>query len=105
MSVYAIDFDGTLCTNAYPEIGEPKQEVINFCKSLKKDNHKLIFWSCREGELMARAIVWCADRGLHFDAINDNLPERVAQYGTSPRKIGADYYIDDRNLFLKGVNE
>ena len=104
MSVYAVDFDGTLCTNAYPEIGEPKQDIISFCKSLKRDNHKLIFNSCREGELMARAIVWCADRGLHFDAINANLPELIARYGGDCRKISADFYIDDKSLFLEGVN-
>jgi len=104
MAVYAIDFDGTLCENAWPEIGEPKLAIIEYCKRLKADGDKLIFWSCREGEMMARAIIWCADRGLHFDAINDNLPERVAQYGTRPRKVGADYYLDDRSIFLEGVN-
>lgn len=102
--VYAIDFDGTLCVNAFPEIGEPKQDVINFCKSRKSEGHKLILWTCREGELLAYAVVWCAEHGLHFDAFNANLPERIALYGTNPRKIGADYYIDDRAIFLEGVN-
>ena len=46
--VFAIDFDGTLCTDAYPEIGEPKQASINFCNS-KAEGHKLILWTCREG--------------------------------------------------------
>lgn len=102
--IYSIDFDGTLCVNAYPKIGEPRQDVINFCKARQAEGHKIIFNSCREGELMARAIVWCADRGLHFDAINQNLPEVIARYGGDCRKISADYYLDDRNLFLEGVN-
>lgn len=104
MSVYSIDFDGTLCENAYPEIGAPKQDVINFCKARKAEGHKLILWTCREGELLAYAVVWCAEHGLHFDAFNQNLPERIAQWGTNPRKIGADFYIDDRNLFIERVN-
>ena len=104
MAVYAIDFDGTLCVNEYPEIGEPKCRVINFCKSLKKDNHKLILNTCREGELLCKAVAWCAKWGLYFDAHNNNLPELIAQYGGDCRKISADFYLDDRNMFLEEVN-
>ena len=51
-TTYAVDFDGTLCENAYPEIG----------------------------------------------AVNDNTEELKRAYGTNPRKIGADYYIDDKAM-------
>ena len=27
---YAVDFDGTLCENRWPEIGEPNQELIGY---------------------------------------------------------------------------
>ena len=33
-----------------------------------------------------------------FDAVNDNLPEVIALYGSNSRKITCDYYIDDRAL-------
>ena len=101
MSVYAIDFDGTLCTDAYPEIGEPKQDIINFCKARKAEGHKLILWTCREGCLLADALLWCKKHDLEFDAVNENLKERIEQYGTDPRKIGADFYVDDRNILIK----
>ena len=29
-NIIAVDFDGTLCENKYPEIGEPNMELINF---------------------------------------------------------------------------
>ena len=102
MAVYAIDFDGTLCVNAYPEIGKPCVDVINFCKARKAEGHKLILWTCREGDLLLEAVAWCAKWGLQFDAVNANLPERIALYGTDPRKVGADYYIDDHNLDIWG---
>jgi len=33
---------------------------------------------------------------LEFDAVNANLPEMNALYGNDSRKIGADFYIDDK---------
>ena len=99
--VFAIDFDGTVCENKYPEIGKPIQPIIDFCKTMKADGHKLILWTCREGEMLHSATSWCFWQGLIFDAINTNLPERIEQYGTDPRKIGADFYVDDRNILIK----
>lgn len=53
-------------------------------------------WTCRADERLEEAVRWCYDQGLIFDAVNENLPERIAMFGTDPRKIGADEYIDDR---------
>jgi len=102
--IYAIDFDGTLCTNTWPEIGQPKPDVIEYCKRLKEQGHKLILSTCREDKLLTNAITWCAQRGLYFDAHNANLPERIEEFGGDCRKISADWYIDDKSLFLEGVN-
>jgi hypothetical protein len=44
------------------------------------------------------------ERGLVFDAYNENLPERIAEYGGDCRKISADFYADDKNIFIVGVN-
>ena len=99
--VFAIDFDGTICENIYPDIGEPIHPIIDFCKNMKADGHKLILWTCREGELLDKAAMWCLRHGLLFDAYNTNLPERIEQHGTDPRKIGADFYVDDKNLLIK----
>ena len=35
--------------------------------------------------------------GLDFDAVNENLPERIAEFG-GHKKISADFYIDDKNM-------
>lgn len=98
--IYAVDFDGYICTNAWPEIGQPNQDIIDYFKLLKRQGNKLILWTCREGELLEKAISWCALHGLFFDAHNQNLPELIGQYGNDCRKIGADYYCDDKNYWL-----
>lgn len=100
MSVYAIDFDGVLCEDAWPEIGAAHEEIIRNIKALSAAGNKLILWTCREGENLESAVAWCSEHGLWFDAINANLPERIMQYGSDPRKIGAEYYIDDKNLMM-----
>lgn len=94
--ILAVDFDGTLCTDNYPEIGEPNIYLINFLKECLDNGDKLILWTCRCGELLMDAIKWCRDQGIVFDAVNDNLPEIKKKFDGESRKIFANWYIDDR---------
>jgi hypothetical protein len=96
--VYAVDFDGTLCTNEFPDIGAPRHEVIDFIKSRRAVGDQIILWTCRSGQNLESAVEWCLSLGLAFDAVNDNLPENIACYNNNSRKVNADFYIDDRNF-------
>ena len=96
--IIAVDFDGTLCFSDWPELGEPNRPLIEYLSSQKRLGNKLILWTCRAGEALDNAVSWCKEQGLDVDAINDNLPEIVEQYGNNSRKITCDYYIDDRAL-------
>lgn len=96
--IYSIDFDGVLCEDKWPEIGAAIVSNIVMCWELKNKGHKLILNTCREGKYLDDAKQWCKDHQLTFDAYNENLPERISQYGGDCRKISADYYIDDKNL-------
>ena len=93
----AVDFDGTLCADAWPEIGKPNLPLINYLIQWQEEGNKVILWTCREDTMLGLAVDWCAEHGLHFDAVNCNLPERIEYYHNDSRKIGADYYIDDLN--------
>lgn len=95
--IIAVDFDGTLCKNLWPDIGEPNNRLIwELVELREKFGVKLILWTCRAGEKLEEAVEWCADRGLIFDAVNENLPEIVEMMGGDTRKIYAYEYIDDR---------
>lgn len=100
MIVYAVDFDGTLCFSNFPDLGEPNMDIIDFCLDEQIKGNKIILWTCRENELLAKAVEFCKEYGLVFDSVNANLPERIALYGNDCRKIGADYFIDDKNIFF-----
>lgn len=98
MKVIAVDFDGCLCREKWPEIGAPNLAVINALKRQRRAGDKVILWTCREGALLEDAVEWCRTFGLEFDAVNDNLPENTAQYGNNCRKVWADEYWDDKAL-------
>lgn len=57
----AIDFDGTLCENNYPDIGEPNWNVIYQAIQEQKHGAGLILWTCREGKLLYDAMEACFD--------------------------------------------
>ncbi len=101
--IIAVDFDGTLCYSNWPALGEPNIDLIEFLKKWKANGNKLILWTCRAGEALERAVDWCHEQELSFDAINDNIPEIVELYGNNSRKITCDYYIDDRALLPQEV--
>lgn len=95
--IYAVDFDGTLCENIWPEIGQPNIPLINFLKSEQEKGAKVILWTMREGTLLWDAIKWLSEYNFQPDVINDNTPEMKAAYGNNPRKVFANVYIDDHN--------
>lgn len=94
--VIAIDFDGTLCENKYPEIGLPRWGVIFKALSEQENGAALILWTCRTGKELNDAVEACAKWGLTFDAVNKNLPSWVDTWNNDPRKVGATEYWDDR---------
>jgi hypothetical protein len=94
----AVDFDGTIVEHAYPKIGKPIPFALNVLKKLQQEeHHTLVMWTMREGKLLQEAIDYCEKNGLKFYAYNKNYPEEEFLAGDS-RKIGADIYIDDRNI-------
>ena len=99
--IIAVDFDGCLCTNHWPEIGQPNRQLIRMLKTARSKGNKVILWTCREDKMLTDAVKWCERQGLRFDAVNDNLPEMKEYYGNNCRKIGADVYIDDKAMTVQ----
>ena len=100
--IIAVDFDGTLCENAWPGIGEPKQATINYIREQEKQGAKLILWTNRTGDKLEEALAWCENHGILFHAVNENLPEVVEMFGGDCRKVFANEYIDDRAIPMPG---
>lgn len=95
--IMAVDFDGTLVVDKFPEIGAERKNFCRCIRILQKMGVKSILWTSRTGSALQEAVEWCEDHDLHFDAINQNLPEVIELTGTDTRKVYADVYFDDRN--------
>ncbi|MCP9198433.1 hydrolase [Gramella sp. GC03-9] len=101
----AVDFDGTIVENRFPEVGKPILFAFESLKKLQEEGHRLILWTYRHGSKLDEAVEFCKKNGLEFYAINKSYPEEEFDNSIS-RKILADIFIDDRNLGgLKGWGE
>lgn len=63
----AVDFDGTLCRDAFPDIGEPNPVVIGYVKKLAAEGSKIILYTSRENgtrPLLDEAVAFCKAQGI-----------------------------------------
>lgn len=90
--IIAIDFDGTIVTHEYPNIGRPVPGAIDTMLEFIKRGDKLILWTMRDGKELQQAINYCKDNGVDFWGINCN-PDQ--EEWTSSPKAYANVYIDD----------
>ena len=72
--VYAIDFDGVICEDNYPNIGKPNKAVIDKMEKLHKEGHTIIIWTCRCDDKLEKAKVWLKDYYKHR---KDYDPEEI----------------------------
>lgn len=92
-TIYAVDFDGTIVENDFPDIGSINQEVKKFIINKKKEDGIIILWTTRSNEKLEEALDFCEEHGIPIDYANKNVP--WLDFETSG-KIFADVYIDDR---------
>lgn len=103
--IFCVDFDGTLVSHEYPEIGVTNEKVLAFVRKIKADGHQFILFTCRGAERTAQAVDWCEKNGIKPDAVNDDV-EAIKQTNFGKNKSVkpfADWYLDDRAMTLDMV--
>ncbi|MBR5819791.1 MAG: hypothetical protein IKY68_00890 [Alistipes sp.] len=93
-AIIALDFDGTVVTHAYPEVGEDIGAVA-VLKELVAQDDKLILWTMRSGKLLEEAVAWFKKHDIPLWAVNENPTQK--EWTSSP-KLHADLLIDDSAL-------
>ena len=97
MLTIAVDFDGTIAEDAFPEIGKPMPFAFETLKMLEAKGHRLILWTVRSGRPLNEAVEFCKKNGIEFYAVNNEFAEEEFS-GKNSRKVNADIFIDDRNV-------
>lgn len=98
MLTLAIDFDGTIVENAYPEIGNLKPNVVEVMNRLRDEGYRIVINTCRTGQHELNARICLNDNNIPFHYLNENTLESRLEFTEESRKLSADIYIDDRNL-------
>lgn len=104
-NVVAVDFDGTLVENEFPNIGSLNTKLVNelWGDGGKYRNYHKILFTNRSGNLLIDACNFCAQNNLYFDAVNDDIPEVKSRLNRNPidhRKIWFDVLIDDKAVSM-----
>ena len=95
-SIIGVDFDGTVVTHMYPEIGRDIG-AVPVLKELVNNGHKIILntmRSSRNGTLQD-AVNWFKENGIELYGVNRN----PSQGGwTDSTKAYCHFYIDDASI-------
>lgn len=96
--IVSIDFDGTIVSNKFPEIGVLQGYAKDVINRLHED-YIIIINTCRSQEYEYNCVKFLKEAGIKYDWINHNDPGQIIKFGADCRKISADIYIDDKCLF------
>lgn len=99
--IIAVDFDGTLVTNEFPNMGKIIPIMWEKVVQAKLSGNKIILWTSRNDKALDEAVELCCNNGLVFDAINKNIPEVIELFKNDTRKVYADEYWDDKAINVK----
>lgn len=92
--VIALDFDGTVLTHEYPQVGKDIG-AVPVLKKLVENGHQLILNTMRSGRELGDAIDWFKENGIELYGVGHNPTQ--ARWTSSP-KCHADLFIDDAGL-------
>lgn len=96
--ILAIDFDGTIATDSFPQVGILRKDADTIIRKLYEDGHDVIINTCRTGKYEGLAEHFLKKHKIPYHFINSNLPRVIDFYKQDCRKVSADYYIDNRNI-------
>ena len=94
--IIAVDFDGTIVRDFWPNIGTIKQDVVEEMREEKDNGTYIIIWTCRSGADLSRMQDFLMENNIPFDRINANAPWILDEWKRDNRKIYADEYWDDK---------
>lgn len=105
-NVLVTDFDKTITISQkdFPVPGPINLKAIEVLKRVKESGHYIVLFTMREGNQLDVALDLCKANGLTFDAVNENVEQRLKEWGqldNPPRKVYGTVYVDDAGCGIK----
>lgn len=96
IKIAAVDFDGTVVENAWPEVGKLRPDAREGLQFLKDRGFSIVIWTVRGGDRLQQAKDFLDKERLPYDFVNENDPRVESFMDRLPYpKIFASMYIDD----------
>lgn len=93
--IVAVDFDGTIVSHRYPQLGKPVPNALKVLRRLTVSGNDLILSTMRSGRELLAAVDYLTSQGIKLFGVNEN-PEKKSW--TLSSKIYAHLYIGDDAL-------
>lgn len=106
--IISVDFDGVCVEPVWPNEPKDMPGAVEGIHTLLRRGHAVVIWTCRSEHMgfgphsgIGFVYNWLCKNDLQDRVhVNSNHPRVLAEFmGRESRKIHADVYIDDRNLF------
>lgn len=97
IDIIAVDFDGTIVEENYPNIGELIPKAREVLLKFHNKGGTIILNTCRHDLDLEKALLFMNENNIPFDFVNSNAQYMIEKYKSDCRKIGADMYIDDKS--------
>ena len=100
--IFAIDFDNTIAReDCYPDVGELLPFAKEFVNRLYDDGAYIIIWTSRDIDSLHNVEKFLSDNKIKHHSINNPNHAMTNKYRNNPRKVGADWYLDDKTPGLR----
>lgn len=98
IDVIAVDLDGTVWNDNFPDYDEPYEDAIDVINEFIDRGIEVIIWTSRDIENALKGVFMLVDKyGLNPNVkINEHANIYLGKYDKRSNKIAADVYIDDR---------
>jgi len=100
--IICVDFDGTIVTHDYPNIGKPVPDALRVLQELRRADHKIILFTMRSGKNLKEAERYLQNNGVQLYGVNRNPTQR--SWTQSPKAYG-HLYIDDAALGIPLIED
>lgn len=90
-----IDFDSTVVTNKFPEVGVEIPHCVEVLKKWQKHGVGIVLSTMRSEGHLRDAVDWFAERGIELYGVQKDPTQD--QWSDSPKTNGL-FCVDDRNL-------